>query len=483
MASSSNSFYWYDLETTGLLARWDRITQFAGQRTDLDLNPLGEPFVTYVQLPPQVLPDPDSVLITGITPQRLQAEGISEWEAINQINAFLSEPGTCTIGYNNIAFDDEFVRFALFRNLFPPYKREFNQGNSRFDLYTVVKAAAAMRPDHIEWPTNEEGVLSPNLAALAEANGIDPSGAHDALSDVQMSIAVARLIKHAEPKMWSYLYNHRRRQEVESVLNDGSRFYLHVSSVYGAKRRFVAPVQVLATNPEISSRVLVADLTADLSILESATPEELNQARFLKKEEAEASDRTRLALTEVATNKCPVFVGLDTLGDSLANRLEVDVDRLNHNIELIERMQQGDLESRMRKMMLIPRERYESDSFRDASERLYDGFISRKNEKLCESVHDAIKHDLPWPEMTTDDNRISTLANRLRNELRPDDDAALAKTNSEFVSSMLKQEGVGLLDRRARIKQLRDTELTAEKHQILNEVETYIENIAAQYGI
>lgn len=466
-----------------MLARWDRITQFAGQRTDLDLNPVGEPFVTYVQLPPQVLPDPDSVLITGITPQHLQADGISEWEAINQIHTQLSEPGTCTIGYNNLAFDDEFIRFALFRNLFPPYRREFNQGNSRFDLYTVVKAAAAMRPDHIEWPTNDKGVLSPNLSALAEANGIDPSGAHDALTDVHMSIAVARLIKRAEPKMWTYLFNHRTRKEVERVLADGSRFYLHVASVYGAKRRFVAPVRVLATNPDISSRVLVADLTADLSMLESATPEELNQARFLSKEEAEASNRTRLALTEVATNKCPVFVGLDALGGTLSKRLEVDVDTLNHNIELIERMEQGNLESRMCEMMRISFERPESDDQRDASEQLYDGFITRKDEQLCASIHDAIKRDLPWPEATIDDDRIRTLAKRLRYELRPDDEPESAETNREFVHTMLRREGVGLQDRRARIKQLRDDQLTTEQDQILNEVETYIENVAVQYDI
>ena len=372
MAATSNSFYWYDLETTGLQARWDRITQFAGQRTDMDLNPVGDPFVTYVQLPPEVLPDPESTLITGITPQRLQAEGISEWEAINQIHTLISQPGTCTIGYNNLSFDDEFVRFALFRNLLPPYKREFYRGNSRFDLYTVVKAAAAMRPDGIQWPTNEEGEISPTLSALAQANSIDPSGAHDAHADVRMSIAVARLIKRAEPKMWSYLFNHRSRQAVEQVLNDGSRFYLHVASTYGAKRRFAAPVRVLATNPTIRTRVLIADLTADLSMLESATPDELNQARFLTKEESKATNRTRLALSEVATNKCPVFVGLDALGDSLAKRLQVDVDMLNHNIELIERIEQRELESRMHEMMRITRERPESDAQLDPSERLYE---------------------------------------------------------------------------------------------------------------
>lgn len=482
MSAASNSFYWYDLETTGLVPRWDRITQFAGQRTDMDLNPVGDPFVTYVKLPPEVLPDPESALITGITPQRLQEEGISEWDAINQIHTDLNQPGTCTIGYNNLSFDDEFVRYALFRNLLPPYKREFNRGNSRFDLYTVVKAAIAMRPDRIQWPTNDDGDVSPNLAALAQENGIDPSGAHDALRDVQMSIAVARLIKRAEPRMWKYLYDHRSRRDIERVLNDGSRFYLHVSSTYGAKRRFASPVAVLATNPSISSRVLVADLTADLSMIESATPEELNDARFLKKEEAEASDRTRLAVSEVATNKCPVFIGLDALGDTLANRLQVDIDVLNHNIELIERMEPEVLESRLHEMMRISNERPESDSALDPSERLYDGFIDRGDEHICELVHDSIRKDLPWPDVTTTDDRIRELNDRLRYELRPDEVPGMSEKHRTFVESMLGREKVGLQGRRARITDLRNGELTAEQAQLLNEVETYIETTASQYG-
>ncbi|MCY4130210.1 MAG: exodeoxyribonuclease I [Gammaproteobacteria bacterium] len=482
MATSSNSFYWYDLETTGLETRWDRITQFAGQRTDLDMNVIGDPFVTYVQPPPEVLPDPESALITGITPQHLQAEGISEWEAINRIHSHLSQPDTCTIGYNNLSFDDEFVRFALYRNLLPPYKREFNRGNSRFDLYTVVKAAAAMRPDRIEWPFNDEGEISPNLSALAQANGIDPSGAHDALSDVQMSIAVARLIKRAEPKMWTYLYNHRSRQEIERVLRDGSGFYLHVASIYGAKRRFAAPIRVLATNPAIGSRVLVADLTADLSMLETATPDELHQARFLSKQEAEATNRKRLALSEVATNKCPVFVGLDVLGDTLANRLQVDVDVLNHNIELIERIGQQDLESRMHEMMRISNERHTADSNLDVSERLYDGFINRKDENLCESIHEAIKQGTPWPEVITDDDRIHALASRLKRDLVADE-SGLTEDHRAFVQSMLNRDEVGFHARNARIKELRDGELSTEQEQILNDVETYIEIIATQYGI
>ena len=37
------SFFFYDLETSGLLPREDRVMQFAGQRATLELEPIGEP--------------------------------------------------------------------------------------------------------------------------------------------------------------------------------------------------------------------------------------------------------------------------------------------------------------------------------------------------------------------------------------------------------------------------------------------------------
>ena len=150
------SFYWYDLETSGTEPRWDRIVQFAGLRTDTELNPVGDEYVTDIVLPDDVLPDPRACVVTGITPQRTHA-GIPEWEAIRHILAAMATPGTCTAGYNSLRFDDEFMRFTLFRNLRDPYAREFRGGNSRWDLIDLVRAAGALRPDGIEWPKDEAG--------------------------------------------------------------------------------------------------------------------------------------------------------------------------------------------------------------------------------------------------------------------------------------------------------------------------------------
>ncbi len=191
----ADSFYWYDIEATGTNQKWDRIVQFAGIRTDLDLNPIGEALCFFVRLPDDVLPNPDASLVTGITPSKLAAEGISEFDALQNILQEFNAPGTCTLGYNSLRFDDEFMRYALYRHLQDPYAREYRNGNTRWDLVDLVRAAGALRPEGIHWPTDENGQTVYRLEELTKANGIDHGQAHDAMSDVHATIGMARLLK------------------------------------------------------------------------------------------------------------------------------------------------------------------------------------------------------------------------------------------------------------------------------------------------
>jgi exodeoxyribonuclease-1 len=177
------TFYWYDLETSGTASRWDRITQFAGLRTDAELNETGEVESFHVRLPDDVLPNPDAALVTGLTPQMLRDSGVSEWTALRRINALFAVPGTCTVGFNTLRFDDEFVRHGLYRNLMDPYAREFRNGNSRWDIMDLVRATGALRREGLEWPVDQEGLPVYRLGELTRANGIEHGQAHDALSD------------------------------------------------------------------------------------------------------------------------------------------------------------------------------------------------------------------------------------------------------------------------------------------------------------
>ena len=197
---AETSLYWHDYETFGVDPRRDAPVQFAGIRTDVELNLVGDPLVIFCRPPTDRLPSPEACLVTGITPQQAMAEGVCEAEFISAIHAELSIPGTCGVGYNTLRFDDEVTRNCLYRNFFDPYEREWRNGNSRWDIIDMVRLTAALRPDGIEWPLDAEGKPSFRLELLTQVNGISHRGAHDALADVHATIDLARLIKKRQPK-------------------------------------------------------------------------------------------------------------------------------------------------------------------------------------------------------------------------------------------------------------------------------------------
>ena len=155
-----STFLFYDLETFGADPRRSRIAQFAAIRTDLELKQTDEPISFFVRPADDLLPSPAATLITGIAPQQALREGVGEAEAFARIFEQMSQPETCTLGYNSLRFDDEFVRHGLFRNFFDPYEREWRGGNCRWDLLDVLRLAHALRPEGIEWPLREDGQVS-----------------------------------------------------------------------------------------------------------------------------------------------------------------------------------------------------------------------------------------------------------------------------------------------------------------------------------
>ena len=201
----TKSLYWYDYETFGTNASRDYISQFAGIRTNEKLEVIGEPLTIYCQPPIDRLPVPEACLVTGITPQIAQEKGIPEREFIQKVHQELSFPDTCGVGYNSIAFDDEFTRYALFRNFYDPYLREREHGNSRWDVIDLLRLTRALRPDGIEWPTKSDGSPCFKLTSLTQANNIPHESAHDALSDVLATIAVAKLVMTKQPKLYDYV--------------------------------------------------------------------------------------------------------------------------------------------------------------------------------------------------------------------------------------------------------------------------------------
>src|SRR5688572_5408652 len=264
MAVAAPTFFWHDYETFGADSRRDRIAQFAGIRTDASLEPIEEPVVAYGRLPSDVLPHPDAVLVTGITPQHAEANGVDEPALAQVVADALGAPGTCGVGYNSIRFDDEFTRNLLYRNFHDPYAREWENGNSRWDLIDAMRIAYALRPDGVEWPMRDVGAPSFKLEDLAAANGVAYGHAHDALYDAQATLGLARRLRAAQPKLFEWSLSLRHKRRALELLDWTKRTpVLHASSRIPSRRGCLAVVMPLAALPDQPNAIVVYDLDAD----------------------------------------------------------------------------------------------------------------------------------------------------------------------------------------------------------------------------
>lgn len=322
------TFFWHDYETFGLNPQRDFPAQFAGVRTDTDFNRVGEAMILYCKPSADCLPQPDACVITGITPQIAAANGVCEAEFIALIYQQLIQANTCALGYNTLRFDDEVTRNALYRNFYDPYQREWQQGNSRWDLLDVVRATYALRPDGIAWVMNEaEGRPSFKLTDLTQANGIAHEAAHDALSDVDATIAMAKLVKQKQPKLFEFLFTHRLKDKALELLQLGSfKPLVHVSGKYPARKNCLAVIVPICKHPTNANEVVVYDVSVDPQPLLALSAEEIKQRIFVANSDL-AEGVARIPLKTVHINKCSVLAPFSVLTtEGTAQRLQLDLN-------------------------------------------------------------------------------------------------------------------------------------------------------------
>lgn len=327
----NDTLLWHDYETFGIDPARDHPVQFAAIRTDEDLNEIGAPIELFCKPPNDYLPSPDACMVTGITPQQALERGLPEAEFIALVNAEMAVPHTCTVGYNSLRFDDEVTRNALYRNFLDPYAREWQGGNSRWDIIDLLRAARALRPEGIEWPVDEEGNPSLRLEHLTRANGVGHEAAHDAVSDVRATIAMARLVRDRQPRLYDYLYKLRRKQAVTEQLDVPHHVpVVHVSGMYPREHLACSVVLPLSWHPVNNNGVLVYDLRHDPEPFFGLDVEELRARMFTSREEL-GEERTRLPVKTVHVNKCPVIAPLKTLDDAARERTGLDLDEINRH--------------------------------------------------------------------------------------------------------------------------------------------------------
>jgi exodeoxyribonuclease-1 len=393
-----NTIVWYDYETFGANPAWDRPAQFAAIRTDEDLNEIEEPVEIFCRQSDDYLPHPEAVLITGITPQDCQRRGVPERDFIRRINEMFSQPGTCVAGYNSIRFDDEFTRYTLYRNFLDPYAREWQGGNSRWDILDVVRCAHALRPDGIEWPKNDQGKVSFKLEHLTAANGLDHGKAHDAVSDVRATIALARLIKEKQPKLYRYLYQHRSKQALGGLIDVSShKPLMHVSGMYPVEQGCMAVVAPLCWHPTNKNSFIAWDLSVDPTPLYDLTPQQIAERVFTRSADM-PEGMERLPLKEIHINKSPVIAPANTLTPDQAERWSISGEALRRHLKILR-----DAGTLSDKMAEVFGNRQFAD-IADVDARLYDGFFSNADKQAMDEIQNMEGWDLAdYPSPFQDD--------------------------------------------------------------------------------
>ncbi|MFT7234645.1 MAG: exodeoxyribonuclease-1 [Methylophagaceae bacterium] len=404
-----NSLYWHDYETFGLDPRYDRPAQFAGIRTDEDLNIIGEPLMVYCKLAPDSLPHPQACLVTGITPQEANEKGVNEAEFIRLIHQELSADNTCGVGYNSLRFDDEFTRFILYRDFYDAYAREWKNGCSRWDIIDMARLTRALRPQGINWPDREDGKPSFRLEDLTAANGIEHQGAHDALVDVYATIALAKLIKKAQPKLYDYVYQHRTKNMVSPLLNLRDRTpVLHVSRMYPSEYCGAALVIPIAKDPTNSNGVIVYDLRHDPEPLINESVDTLREWLFTPQKDL-PDGITRPALKTIHVNKCPVIVPEKTLNAAAAKNLQID--RHQHQQHLDKLNAAGDLSAKIKAIFAQPE--YQQTDDPDAA--LYGGgFFSNADKQKMALIIETKPEQLSKLSIPFEDSRLDEMLFRYR---------------------------------------------------------------------
>jgi exodeoxyribonuclease-1 len=473
--ATDSSFYWYDLETFGIDHRYQRISQFAGVRTDLDLNIIEEPLVMYCKPAKDFLPDPRSCMVTGITPQMAAKQGIPEPDFVAKIHAKFNKPNTCVVGYNNLRFDDEFMRYAFYRNLFDPYEREWKNGNSRWDIIDMVRGTHALRPEGINWPEREEGIPSFRLEELTKANGIAHEHAHDAYSDVLATINMAKLIKTAQSRLYDYVLQNKDKQSVAKSLDVSKRLpVVHVSGMYKSTNGNLGVVMPLTRHPINKNGIIVLDLSFDPEILTKLSIEDIQYRIFTPAKDL-PEDMERIPVKTILLNKCPVVVPVNTLTDEVRQRYIIDLEKCNrHRSYLLKH------HNIFEKIKQVFNEKKEFPA-QDVDESLYAGFFSNTDKFQLEKLRNSTPAEFAQQcGMPFDDRRIPELLFRYRARNYPEGLSDQEKTDWEQfrIDKLHGKEGdvpitvASYLQTIAELRQSEET--TTEQMKLLDALEDYL---------
>ncbi|MEO5949907.1 MAG: exodeoxyribonuclease I [Candidatus Saccharimonadales bacterium] len=464
------TFFFYDLETSGLSAQSDRIMQFAGIRTDMDLQPIGEPYNVLVRLNDDTLPSPEALMVTGITPQQTVSDGYSEAEFARILVDEIFTPDTITVGFNSIRFDDEFIRHLFWRTFQDPYEWAWKDGRSRWDLLDVVRITRALRPEGIKWPV-VDGKAVNRLEHITKENGIVHAKAHDALSDVEALIDVTRLIKDKQPQLYNYLLDMRDKKKVQQLINlDDKKPFVYTSGRLDAEHEKTTVAFPLTSSK--NGNVVVYDLRYDPALFINLSSDELAKKLYASWEERKSEDFVPLPVKELQYNRTPAVAPLGVLESCDGwNKIHLTKDIIeSHKSALVSAPHFAE------NIRSLFENRAEFKKSKDAEAQLYDGFVADRDRLRIETVRNADERTLADfnPEFT--DERLPTLlmhykARNYPRSLSEEESRAWEQWRTERIKSQLPSFMKSL-------HKLAATELDDGKQYVMQEMQLWLESIA-----
>jgi len=466
----AKTYLFYDLETSGLNPRFDRVMQFAAIRTDTNLNPIGKSVSMLVRLNEDTLPSPDAIMVTGITPQKTVEEGYSEAEFVDILIKDIFTPDTVVVGFNNIRFDDEFIRHLLWRNFYDPYEWSYREGRSRWDLLDVIRMTRAIRPEGVKWPFDSDGKPTNRLELISKLNGANHTKAHDALSDVEALIDVAKIIKDKQPQIYDYLFKMRDKNEVKKLVNlDDKKSFVYSSGRY--ESQFNKTTVAFPLTSGRNGNVVVYDLRYDPTPFLQMNAKDLAKKLFASWEERHADDFVSLPVKELQYNRAPAVAPIGVLEQNDGwSKIQLDKDIIEKNKKTL--LSNPTFAENIR-TLYENREEYKKSP--DPEAQLYDGFVPDGDRMRIEAVRNADENALADIHPSFTDERLNLLllhykARNYPRSLSEDE----AKTWEEWRSGRLAN---GLPQFMQALQRLASTTSDENKQFILQELHLWAESI------
>jgi len=363
------NYIFYDTETTGLSSYFDQILQFAAILTDANFNEIDR-YEIRCRLQPHILANPGAMHVTKISAAELTNPNLpTHYEMMKDIRkTLLSWQPAIILGQNTLKFDEPMLRSGFYQSLLPPYLTNTN-GNLRMDSLPILQAISLLEPTVVNFPLNAKGNKSFKLDRIAPANGFDHQNAHEAMSDVEATIFMCRLVKNNAPEIWDNFCSNADKFRVLEFTK-GKHPYALIRSFFG--KVSVSPVATIDINPDNRNEIIVLNLLNCPVELSSLSDDEI-RSRMAR------SPKPILTIRANAMPSVWSFVNFPELADYTKQ----DVQTLHSRAISLNELK--GLKARLKDLYLDNKTTFEVSQF--VEQKIYDGFPSRRDENLMSDFH------------------------------------------------------------------------------------------------